>query len=217
MLRVGLTGGVASGKSRLCALLAEAGAAVRDADEIVAALYARGGAGTAAVVGEFGPEMLAADGAVDRARLAATVYADSKARRRLERLVHPLVQHAVVAWFEELAATSAAPMVAVVEAALLVETGSFRFYDRLVVVEAPLALRQKRALAAGWLEKAFTAVVAAQASDEARRAVANYVVVNDGDDALLRARAGRLWAALRADSERLRAGESLPQGVTVLA
>lgn len=217
MLRVGVTGGVATGKSRLCALLAEAGAAVRDADEIVAALYAPGGAGTVAVAQAFGLEMLTADGAVNRARLAATVYPDREARRRLEQLVHPLVQQAIFAWFEELAVAPAAPAVAVVEAALLVETGSFRSYDRLVVVEAALRLRRQRALAAGWLEEAFTAVVAAQATDEARRAVAHYVVINDGGEQLLRGKAGRLWAALLADSERLGTGESLPQGVTILA
>ncbi len=217
MLRVGLTGGVASGKSRLAVLLAEAGAAVRDADDVVATLYQTGGAGTAVVAEEFGTEVLAADGGVDRARLATRVLADPAARRRLEQIVHPLVQRVLAAWLEELATAPQAPQVAVVEAALLVETGSWRWYDRLVLVEAPLSLRRQRALAAGWREESFTAVVSAQAGDETRRAVADYVVVNDGSEDLLRDKASRLWAALQADGERLRAGEPLPGGVTVLA
>lgn len=217
MLRVGLTGGVASGKSRLAALLADAGAAVRDADQVVAELYRPGGAGTTAVMAEFGSGMLAADGGVDRARLGARVLNDPAARRRLEQLVHPLVQREVEVWLEGLAASPAPPAVAVVEAALLVETGSWRGYHRLVVVEAPLPQRRQRALAAGWRAEVFDAVVAAQATDEARRAVAHYVVVNDGSVNLLRDKANRLWAALGADAERLHTGVGLPAGVTVLA
>jgi len=217
MLRVGLTGGVASGKSRLAALLAEAGAAVRDADQVVAALYHPGGAGTAAVVAEFGSGILAADGRVDRARLAARVLADPAARRRLEQLVHPLVQEEVAVWFEGLAASPAPPVVAVVEAALLVETGSWRVYHRLVVVEAPLPQRRQRALAAGWRGETFDAVVAAQATDEARRAVAHYLVVNDGSEEVLRDKARRLWCALLADAERLHAGTPLPGELTVVS
>ncbi len=217
MLRVGLTGGVASGKSRLAALLAQAGAAVRDADRVVANLYQAGGAATAAVLAEFGPGVLATDGSVDRARLAARVLADPAARRRLEQLVHPLVQREVAAWFEGLAASPAPPAVAVVEAALLVETGSWRVYHRLVVVEAPLPQRRQRALAAGWCEETFDAVVAAQATDEARRAVAHYLVVNDGSEEVLRDKARRLWCALLADAKRLHAGTPLPGELTVVS
>lgn len=216
MLRVGLTGGVASGKSRLAALLAELGAAVRDADDVVAALYRPHSAGSLAVAGEFGHGVLASDGSVDRTRLAARVLGDPPARRRLEKLVHPLVQQALAAWLAELAKSPVAPAVAVVEAALLVETGSWRWYDRLVVVEAPVAMRRQRALAAGWGEQAFTSVVAAQATDAARRAVASYVLVNDGGGAELEERASRLWQALLQDAERRLAGLPLAAGVTVL-
>ncbi len=216
MLRVGLTGGVASGKSRLAAFLAEAGAAVRDADLVVASLYQPYGAGTALVVGEFGTGVLAADGSVDRPRLAARVLSDPTARQRLELLVHPLVQWEIEVWLEGLAAAPTPPAVAVVEAALLVETGAWRGYHRLVVVEAPLPLRRWRAVAAGWREAAFAAVVAAQAADETRRAVAHYLVINDGSEDLLRDKAGRLWAALCADAEHLGAGKPLPGAVMVL-
>lgn len=217
MLRVGLTGGVASGKSRVAALLAEFGAAVKDADDIVAALYRPRGAGTAAVARQFGPAVLAADGAVDRERLAARVLADPPARRRLEELIHPLVQQVLATWLDTLAGAPSAPPVAVVEAALLVETGSWRWYDRLVVVEAPLELRWQRARAAGWSEQAFTAVVAAQVEDVVRRAVASYVLINSGGETELSAKASRLWQALLSDEQRRGANLQLLQGVTVLA
>ncbi|MEP0773336.1 MAG: dephospho-CoA kinase [Acidobacteriota bacterium] len=214
MLRVGLTGGVASGKSTVAGLLAERGAAVLDADQVVEALYRPGGAGTIAVEREFGRGVMSPEGGVNRRALAERVLSDPQARRRLEALVHPLVQGQVASWLDARAETSTP--VAVVEAALLVETGSWRQYHRLVVVEAPLHLRRQRALSAGWSEAAFAAVVAAQLDDPARRAVASYVLRNDGDEIGLRARVARLWQLLLADRQRCAAGLPLPREVMVV-
>lgn len=214
MLRVGLTGGVASGKSTVARLLAELGAAVLDADQVVEALYRPGGAGAIAVEREFGDGVLSPEGAVNRRALAERVLSDPQARRRLEALVHPLVQSEVASWLEARAGTPTP--VAVVEAALLVETESWRHYHRLVVVEAPLHLRRQRALSAGWSEAAFAAVVAAQLDDAARRAVASYVLRNDGDGTVLRARVARLWQLLLADRQRWAAGQPLHREVMVL-
>ncbi len=190
------------------------GAAVLDADEVVEAAYRPGGAGAIAVEREFGCGVLGPDGAVNRRALAERVLSDPQARRRLEALIHPLVQGEVANWLHVQAATPTP--VAVVEAALLVETGSWRHYHRLVVVEAPLHLRRRRALAAGWSEAAFTAVVAAQLDDAARRAVASYVLRNDGDETILRARVVRLWQLLLADRQRCAAGLPLPREVMVV-
>ena len=108
------------------------------------------------------------------------VLADEEARGWLEALVHPAVRQEVARWFEALRASANPPTVAVVEAALLVETGAWRDYDRLVVVTAPLELRRARALAGGWSPEQLDRTVAAQTTDAARERVAHHVVPNDG-------------------------------------
>ena len=208
MLRVGLTGGLASGKSTLASLLAGHGAAVRDADELVAGLYGAGGAGARVVAELFGAEMLDAAGAVERRRLGALVLRDPERRRRLEQAVHPLVRAGIATWFADLERRIPAPEVAVLEAALLVETGSWRDYHRLVVVVAPVEVRRARALAAGWPADAIDRVLEAQASDAEREAVADYVVRNDGDGENLAEAAARLWDALRHDAAALASGQA---------
>ncbi len=225
MIDVGVTGGAASGKSAVTAALRRRGAAVCDADDIVESLYEPGRAGTEAVTAAFGTGVLDDRGAVDRAALAAVVLGDGDARRRLEAAVHPLVRDELARWRAAVDRDPARPAIAVVEAALLVETGSWRAYDRLVVVTAPLDLRRSRALAAGWDAARFERTVAAQADDAARLAVADYEVVNDtGPDALERS-ADTLAELLRADAAAasdgaglaprrlsIRAGETAPLG-----
>ena len=210
MLRVGLTGGVASGKSAVARLLAGRGAAVRDADAVVRRLYLPGRRGARAVAKLFGSRVLDAAGGVDHAALAAVVLADDAARRRLEAAVHPLVRADLGRWLRRLGGRATVPPVAVVEAALLVETGSYRDYHRLVTVSAAPALRRARALAGGRSEQAFARLAAAQLGDAAREAVADYVVRNDAGVDELRAAVDRLWLALLADAGRLAAGRPLP-------
>jgi dephospho-CoA kinase len=209
VLKVGLTGGVASGKSALGRLLEQFGAALCDADVVVEELYRPGRPGAAAVAELFGREALDAGGGVDRTTLARLVLADPAARRRLEGAIHPLVRKAMEGWFAALARGTAPPAVAVVEAALLVETGAYRDHDRLVVVAAPQAARRAWALAAGWPEQKYAQVVAAQLDDDAREAVADYVVRNDGDLVVLGNRARGLWALLEEDARLRAAGKPL--------
>ena len=215
MLRVGLTGGVASGKSTLARLLGGLGAAVCDADVMVEELYQPGRPGALVVQELFEKDALTEDGGVDRDALARLVLTDPTARRRLEEAVHPLVRKAVEGWFSALAHASALPGVAVVEAALLVETGAYRDQDRLVVVSAPYEVRRERALAAGWSAMKFAQVVAAQLDDPAREAVADYVVRNEsGLDVLGRA-ARELWPMLQEDTRLLATANPLPPRRTV--
>ncbi|HEX5757887.1 MAG TPA: dephospho-CoA kinase [Thermoanaerobaculia bacterium] len=190
-LRVGLTGGLASGKSTAAALLAERGARVIDADELVADLYRPGGEGAAAVHALFGEAALAPDGSVDRAAVARRVFADAEARRALEAAIHPLVRRR----FEALAEASGDPVV-VLEATLLVEAGYGAGFDLIVTVEADPAVRLRRAVARGMDAAEARARLAAQGEGEARRAAAHRVLRNDGDLAALTAQIDELVAEL---------------------
>jgi dephospho-CoA kinase len=196
-LIVGLTGGIASGKSTVARLLAERGCQVADADRLVADLYRPGQAGAEAVRELFGESMLDDEGAVDRAALAELVFGDAAARGRLERAIHPLVGLA----FQRL--TASATGILVYEVPLLVETGGASRYDTIVTVEADPDLRIERAVARGVDRESALARLAAQADSAQREAVAQHVLRNDGDLAHLERQVDDLVAALR---ERLEAG-----------
>ncbi len=211
MLRVGLTGGVASGKSTLARALGALGAAVCDADELVAELYRPGGAGTHAVRELFGASVIAPDGGVDRARLGEVVLADEAARRRLEAAIHPQVRALSASRLQGWRSGEAAPDVAVLEAALLVETGAYRDYDRLVVVTAPEEERRARALAAGWSRERLDRVIAAQLGETERAAAADYLVHNERGVPELERAAATLWVLLAEDAARLAEGLPLPE------
>lgn len=184
--RIGLTGGLASGKSTVARLLAERGFIVVDADRLVAELYQPGEAGAAAVRELFGPEYLDAAGAVDRSRLAQLVFRDEAARRRLEGAIHPLVRRR----FAELAASARSPIV--LEATLLVEAGYGPDFDLVVSVEADPALRRERAITRGLSPEEADRRLEAQGSGETRRAAAQRVIVNEGSLAELEAEVDKL-------------------------
>lgn len=190
VLRIGLTGGIGSGKSTVSALLAERGAVVVDADRIAREVVEPGMPGLAAVVGAFGTGMLAADGSLDRAALAAVVFADPEARQRLDGIVHPLVR----ARSAELAAAAPSDAVVVHDVPLLVETGQASSYDVVVVVEADPAVREGRLVQRGLTAEDARARMAAQASDEQRRAVADVVLDNSGTLEHLAGQVDRFWA-----------------------
>lgn len=206
-LRVGLTGGLASGKSTVARLLGEAGLLVVDADRLVADLYRPGGAGAAAVAEIFGPGALDASGAVDRAAVAGRVFADDTARRRLEEAIHPLVRRR----FAEIAGAAEEPVV-VLEATLLVEAGYGPDFDLVVAVEAEPEVRLARAIARGLSEDDARARLAAQGDGARRRAGAGRVIDNSGDLAALEAQVAALAAELR---ERAAAPADLPPFVLV--
>ncbi|HEX8004047.1 MAG TPA: dephospho-CoA kinase [Mycobacteriales bacterium] len=192
MLRVGLTGGIGSGKSEVAALLAGHGAYVIDSDVLAREVVAPGTPGLAAVVEEFGEGVLAPDGTLDRAALAAVVFGDPDARARLNAIVHPLVGAAAAERY------AAAPPDAVVvhDVPLLVEAGMVPLFDVVVVVDAPEDVRLARLARRGLTEADARARIAAQASREERNAAATYVVTNDGTLDDLRDRVAELWRIL---------------------
>jgi dephospho-CoA kinase len=189
VVRIGLTGGIGSGKSTVAALLAERGALVVDSDRIAREELAPGSPGLAAVVAEFGTGVLAADGALDRAALAAVVFTDPAARARLDGIVHPRVR----ARAAELVAAAPADAVVVQDVPLLVETGQAGSYDLVVVVEADVDTRVQRLVGRGMSADDARARMASQATDEQRRAVADVVLSNDGDRSALAEQVDRLW------------------------
>lgn len=199
---VGLTGGIAAGKSTVAELLREAGLTVVDADQTVAELYQPGGGGAAVVAELFGNDFLTTGGAVDHQRLAAAVFADPLARRRLEARIHPLVRRR----FSRIAATE--PGVAVLEATLLVEAGYGPDFDLIVTVEAEPELRLRRAMARGLDEEGARARLAAQGDGAERRAAADFEIRNDaGRDELVR----QVQALLRRIATRVARAEGAPR------
>jgi dephospho-CoA kinase len=190
VLRIGLTGGIGSGKSTVSGLLAARGARIVDADRIAREVVEPGTPGLAAVVAEFGPGVLTADGALDRPALAAVVFADPGARARLDGIVHPLVR----ARAAELVAAAPADAVVVQDVPLLVETGQAASYDLVVVVEADLTARVERLAQRGLAEEDARARIAAQATDEQRRAVADVVLDNSGTLEELEAQVDCFWS-----------------------
>ena len=193
MIKVGLTGGIGSGKSEVARLLAEHGAVVVDADALAREALAPGSPGSAAVVEEFGPEVLAADGSIDRARLGRLVFADAAGRAALEAIVHPYVGRRSA----ELMAAAPADAVVVYDVPLLVETGQQDGFEVVVVVDAADETRLRRLVdVRGMPEQDARERMAAQASREARLAVADHVLPNDGDLAELAEQVSRLWAEL---------------------
>ncbi|MCF6507524.1 dephospho-CoA kinase [Blastococcus sp. MG754426] len=192
MLRIGLTGGIGSGKSTVSGLLVERGAVLVDADRIAREVLAPGTPGLAAVVEEFGEGVRSADGSLDRAALAAVVFSDDGARRRLDALVHPLVRQRSA----ELVAAAPDDAVLVNDVPLLVETGQAGSYDLVVVVEAERETRVARLVARGLTEADARARIAAQATDEQRRAVADVVLDNSGTLEQLAEQVDRLWVEL---------------------
>ncbi|MDP5182907.1 dephospho-CoA kinase [Blastococcus sp. BMG 814] len=190
MLRIGLTGGIGSGKSTVSGLLVERGAVLVDADRIAREVLEPGTPGLAAVVAEFGDGVLSADGSLDRAALAAIVFSDESARRRLDALVHPLVRQRSV----ELVAAAPDDAVLVNDVPLLVETGQAGSYDLVVVVAAERETRVARLVGRGLAEADARARIAAQATDEQRRAVADVVLDNSGTPEQLAEQVDRFWA-----------------------
>ena len=177
MLSVGLTGGIGSGKSTVAAELARLGAVVVDADRIAREVVEPGTPGLAAVAAEFGPEVLRPDGSLDRPALAARVFADPAALRRLGEITHPLVAA------ESRRRQEVAPPGAVVvhDVPLIVENGLADQYDVVVVVGADEDTRTARLVASrGMTEDDARARIRAQAGDDARRAVSDVWLDNSG-------------------------------------
>jgi dephospho-CoA kinase len=204
VLTVGLTGGIASGKSTVDAMFEELGARVIDADRIVHALLGPGGGAARPVIQAFGAQVAAPGGGVDRATLGAIVFASPDERARLEKLIHPMVREEISRRIEAIRLAGGAAIV-IVDAALLVETGSHALYDRLIVVTCREDVQVERLVAARGLTRGQAlGRVRAQASSEAKAARADYRIPNDGTRAETRAKVEEVYRALLADHERKR-------------
>ena len=177
-LRIGLTGGIGSGKSTVARVLVECGAVLVDTDAIARALTQPGGAALPAIASAFGHDAIAADGALDRDRMRALVFADPAAKARLEGILHPLIGERAATQ----AAAAAAGQAIVFDVPLLTESRHWRErVSRILVVDCGDATQVERVAARpGWTQEAARRVIAQQAPRAARRAIADAVIHNDG-------------------------------------
>ena len=187
-----MTGGLASGKSTVALLLAERGAHVFDADQIVSELYAPGGAGESAARELFGNDVVGPDGRIDRTRIAAVVFADPSKRHALEARIHPMVGAEIERRFAR--AEDGGASVAVAEASQLLEAATEGRYDRVVVVVAPEEERVRRWTGKGGDPDDARRRMSAQISPDAARTRADDVIVNDGSLADLARKVVALYA-----------------------
>jgi len=178
--KLGLTGGIGSGKSTVAKMLAELGAVVLDADAISRSVTAPGGAAIPAITQAFGPQMIALDGGMDRTAMRTLVFAQPQERQRLEAIVHPLVQQAIAAQIRQAQAQGA--KVAVLDIPLLVESPYWRHQvDAILVVDCSEATQIARVMERSQLsETAVRSIIASQASRAQRRAAADWIIDNDG-------------------------------------
>lgn len=195
MLKVGLTGGIGSGKSTVSRLLAGHGAVVVDADAIAREVVAVGTPGLAAVVAEFGPEVLQPDGALDREGLGRRVFGAPERLAALNAIVHPLVAARMDEVERE--AVEAGAAVVIHDVPLLAENGLKDLYDTVVVVDCPVEVQLERLVVhRGMQEADAKARIGAQATREQRLAVADHVVRNDGSLADLERAVAEVWERL---------------------
>lgn len=207
MLRIGLTGGIGSGKSTVAGLFARRGALVVDADRIAREVVEPGTPGLAAVRDRFGPGVVTAEGRLDRAALGALVFADPERRRALEALTHPLIRRRT----EELMAAAAPETIIVHDIPLLVEIGAAPAYHLVLAVDVAEEERVRRLVALrGFTEADARARISQQAPREVRLAVADIVVDNNGGPGDLVPRVAALWSRFTAFDAALRSGEPFP-------
>lgn len=200
MLRIGLTGGIGSGKSTVAARLAQLGAVLIDSDQLAREVVSVGSPGLARVVERFGPDVLAPDGSLDRPRLGQLVFSDPAALADLNAITHPLIRARSEALNAEAVASGAAAVVH--DIPLLVENKLAAGFDKVIVVEAPLEARLSRLAGRGLDPETARARIAAQASDEQRREVADIVLDNSGSVAELIGQVDAAWASLLGGTSR---------------
>ena len=183
MLRVALTGGIGSGKSRVGEILEDLGALVIDSDQLAREVIERGSPGYEEVVTAFGDSILS-EGQIDRSKLAAVVFKESDLRKKLESIIHPLVREAA----EKLARKLPSGAILINQIPLLVESDGAKRFDYVVTVSADEEIRRERLRLRGLKDYEITQRMAAQVSDSEREKIANYIIRNDGSiDELTRA------------------------------
>jgi dephospho-CoA kinase len=196
VLRVGLTGGIGSGKSAVAERLAALGAVVLDGDKAARAVVEPGTPGLAKIAGTFGPEVLKPDGSLDRAKLAGIVFSDQAAREKLNAITHPLIHEHLEA-AEEAAVKAGGPDTIVVhDIPLLAEGQRSAEFDVVIVVDVPPELQVSRLVGRGLAETQARARMAAQATREQRLAIADIVIDNSGALEDLDPRVAQVWADL---------------------
>ena len=191
MLVVGLTGGIGAGKSTVSELFARLGALVIDADQLARMSIERGTDGFAEVLLRFGDEVIL-NGDIDRQKLGELIFSDENARKDLEAIIHPRVQ----ALFAEAVADLKPDDILIYEIPLLVETGAAGKFDYVITVEADIETRKSRLLKKGLYISQIEKRIAAQATEEARCAVADSVIRNDGDEDSLLRQVENLWESV---------------------
>ena len=179
MIKVALTGGIATGKTYVAAKLRARGIPVLDADALAHGVMAAGTEATAAIAERFGDDVLAADGSVNRARLGPIVFADPSARKALEAIVHPAVHRATEAGIRAFELTGDYP-IAVVDVPLLFETGGEKRFDKVIVTVCPVDTQIARMKERGLTEEAARQRIAAQLPSEAKSARADFVIDTSG-------------------------------------
>lgn len=199
MLRVGLTGGIGSGKSTVSERLAALGAVILDADKAARAVVEPGTPGLAQIAEAFGPSVLAPDGSLDRAKLAEIVFADESALAKLNAITHPLIRDHIQA--AEAAAIQAGgdDLILVHDVALLAEWGRAKEFDLVIVVDVPTETQVERLTKQrGLPEGQARARIAAQATRDQRRAIADIIIDNSGPRSALDRRVTEVWSDLKA-------------------
>jgi dephospho-CoA kinase len=202
ILRVGLTGGIASGKSTVARTLAGLGCVSIDADSVVTRLYRPGEPGYEALVHAYGKEILRPDGEIDRPKLASIAFVNDASAKKLNALIHPLV----IAQEEQVIRGEARRFpdrdrIVVVEATLLLESGGRKRYDRIVVVDSEPSLQIERAVARGMDRQDAERRMARQMPRDERRRQADYIIENNKDIGSLEAETVRVYEKLRRDLE----------------
>jgi dephospho-CoA kinase len=197
MIHIGLTGGIGSGKSTVARMFGDFGAVVLDADRISRELTGPGCEASALICAEFGQEVMAPDGSVDRKALAAAVFGDEAGRRRLEGILHPRIVARRRGILNDVRRSRGEGAIVVSEAALIFEAGTQGEFDAVILVTAPEAARRERLEKAGWDLAAVGARMASQWPDEKKRPLARWVVENGGDPETTRGQVKRIWAEIQ--------------------
>lgn len=198
VLVVGLTGGIGSGKSTVAGLLAERGAAIVDADAVAREVVEPGMPAHAEIVERFGKDVLNDDGTIDRQRLADIIFADEQARLDLNSITHPRIGEEFMR--RVATAVEGGAAIIVCDVPLLAEAQA-RMYGTVIVVEAPEETRLERLVIRGVARGDARARMATQASDEERRAIADFVVDNQGSVEELTPQVDQLWVELLGKAE----------------
>jgi dephospho-CoA kinase len=199
ILRTGLTGGIASGKSTIARIFAALGYVTIDADQIVARLYQPGEAGHEALVRTYGTGILLPDGSIDRRKLADIAFASDESSKALNALIHPIVVAEEAGLMAAEEQHAAGDRIIIVEATLLIEAGGKDRYDRIVVVDVDPETQLARAVARGMTREDAARRIAHQLPREERLRYADYVIDNSGDLRAAEAETARVYEALRRD------------------